>query len=467
MTAHKQQQQKQQQEDDTPTKHVQFSQPLEQVRLIQDDTIITWSIVVKPHEPFSFESIIPEGSQLHVTSAVLEVELNKHLGTSHDQMMNNEKELEQILEENEAHLKKLKEKNQVGENPDDDNDDLTTTLEHNVPMPKHIEEFLKAKQSMELKYNSKLADVKPYGCALQVCLFEPTEKKRRKFMIGTLSTKADTELVLNQRFDWEQVNNLTFEIQGRPELDLTRCKVHLLGNFLIPSNVSDVKRVKRASMNNFHEEKVKQLLREKDPESAPWKIQLMERNKKLREKEIEDEDKVKEDHTDPKQFVRKGVEIFNVLVGHGRRAQIGDKVKIAYKGRLNPDANKCFDKTTLKHPFSFRLGSKKVIKGINIGVEGMTLNAKRELVIPPNRAFGVQGIPEKVPPNATVYYDIELVDLIPKKKAEQMRVKEQQEKQREENAKKRKTYAGINKLTKELVTLDDGKKSKNKKRKTN
>jgi len=332
-----------------------------------------------------------------------------------------------------------------------------------APMPKHVEQYLKARQSMELKYNSKLGDTKPHGCALQVCLFDPEEKKRRKFVVATLSTKASTELKLDHRFDTEQINNLTFEMKGRPELDSKFCKVHLIGNFLIPGTAPNEKLARKIALTNHHEEKVKNLLREKDPDHAPWKIQLMERNKKIRDKDLEEEDKVKEDHTDPKQFIRKGVEIFNVLVGHGRRAQIGDRVGVAYKGRLNPDANKCFDKTNLKHPFTFRLGSKKVIKGINIGVEGMTLNGKRELVIPPNRAFGVQGIEEKVPPNSTVYYDVELVTLVPKKKAEQQRVKDQQEKQKEDNAKKRKSYAGINKLTKDFVTLADEKKNKKRK----
>jgi FKBP-type peptidyl-prolyl cis-trans isomerase len=273
------------------------------------------------------------------------------------------------------------------------------------------------------------------------------------------------ESKFNLFFDTEQINNLTFELKGRPELDKSKCKVHLVGQFFVPKNAlaNGKTKVKKLIHHNFHEEKVKRLLKELDPESAPWKIQMMERNKKAREKQKEEENANIEDHTEPRQFVKKGVEIFNILVGHGRRAQIGDRVTIAYKGRLNPDASKCFDKTSLRHPFTFRLGSKKMIKGINIGVEGMTLHGKRELIIPPNRAFGTQGIEGKVPPNATVYYDVELVDLIPKKTAEAQRVKEQQQRQREENIKKRKNYAGITKLTKEFVTLDDNNNKKKKK----
>jgi len=110
----------------------------------------------------------------------------------------------------------------------------------------------------------------------------------------------------------------------------------------------------------------------------------------------------------------------------------GDKVSIHFKGKLDPSRSKCFDKTKLGKPFSFVLGTKKVLRGVNIGVEGMALNAKRELIIPSNLAFGRTGFEGKVPMNATVYYDVQLVDVVPRKKV----LFEKQKREIEKNKKK-------------------------------
>ena len=113
-----------------------------------------------------------------------------------------------------------------------------------------------------------------------------------------------------------------------------------------------------------------------------------------------------------------GVEVHNITVGHGRRIKKGDKISINYRGRMDPEERRSFDRSKMGKPFNFVVGSKKVIKGISIGVIGMANNSKRELVIPSSLAFGKTGLFDKVPPNSTVYYDVEVVEVMPRNSVE-------------------------------------------------
>ena len=70
-----------------------------------------------------------------------------------------------------------------------------------------------------------------------------------------------------------------------------------------------------------------------------------------------------------------------------------------------------FDTTNGKKPFSFRLGVGEVIKGWDVGVAGMRVGDKRKLVIPPQMAYGSSGVRGAIPPNATLVFDVELVDV--------------------------------------------------------
>jgi FKBP-type peptidyl-prolyl cis-trans isomerase FkpA len=64
-------------------------------------------------------------------------------------------------------------------------------------------------------------------------------------------------------------------------------------------------------------------------------------------------------------------------------------------------------------PFSFRIGAGQVIKGWDVGVEGMKVGGKRRLVIPPLMGYGAHGAGGVIPPGATLLFDIELVDVHP------------------------------------------------------
>eukprot|EP00195_Chlamydomonas_chlamydogama_P005861 CAMPEP_0202904994 /NCGR_PEP_ID=MMETSP1392-20130828/32009_1 /ASSEMBLY_ACC=CAM_ASM_000868 /TAXON_ID=225041 /ORGANISM="Chlamydomonas chlamydogama, Strain SAG 11-48b" /LENGTH=452 /DNA_ID=CAMNT_0049592893 /DNA_START=45 /DNA_END=1403 /DNA_ORIENTATION=- len=106
-----------------------------------------------------------------------------------------------------------------------------------------------------------------------------------------------------------------------------------------------------------------------------------------------------------------GFEIEEVKMGNanGKLAKAGKRVLVQYVGRLKSNG-KVFDKSSGK-PFSFRLGVGEVIKGWDVGVEGMRVGDKRKLVIPPQFAYGTSGVKGTIPPNATLEFDVELVDV--------------------------------------------------------
>eukprot|EP01035_Chromulina_nebulosa_P025209 gene25209-32894_t len=104
-----------------------------------------------------------------------------------------------------------------------------------------------------------------------------------------------------------------------------------------------------------------------------------------------------------------GILIENVSTANGKAAKVGDKVSVYYTGYLKSN-NKVFDSSTNK-PFSFRLGRGEVIKGWDIGINGMTVGSKRKLTIPPEKAYGKSGAPPTIPPNATLIFDVSLIHI--------------------------------------------------------
>ena len=103
--------------------------------------------------------------------------------------------------------------------------------------------------------------------------------------------------------------------------------------------------------------------------------------------------------------------IEDVVKGKGAEAARGKTVEVHYTGWLT-DGTK-FDSSVGGQPFSFRLGAGEVIEGWDRGVAGMKVGGKRKLVIPPHLAYGERGAPPKIGPNATLKFDIELLDVVP------------------------------------------------------
>ena len=105
-----------------------------------------------------------------------------------------------------------------------------------------------------------------------------------------------------------------------------------------------------------------------------------------------------------------GVEYWDLVQGSGEIAVPGKQVKVHYTGWLTD--GKRFD-TSLEtgHPFRFLLGAGRVIKGWEEGVAGMKVGGKRQLRIPPELAYGARGFPPDIPANATLIFDIELLEV--------------------------------------------------------
>lgn len=100
--------------------------------------------------------------------------------------------------------------------------------------------------------------------------------------------------------------------------------------------------------------------------------------------------------------------IKDLKVGEGREAKTGDKVKVNYVGRLLRTKAKFDSNESKDKPFEFTVGS-GVIEGWSQGVVGMKKGGKRELTIPSRLAYGEHGSPPKIPANAPLVFEIELL----------------------------------------------------------
>lgn len=102
------------------------------------------------------------------------------------------------------------------------------------------------------------------------------------------------------------------------------------------------------------------------------------------------------------------LQITDLQVGTGQEAKAGDTVTVHYTGWLTN--GKKFDSSLDRgEPFSFPLGAGRVIRGWDVGVAGMKVGGKRELIIPPEMGYGSRGAGGVIPPNATLKFDVELL----------------------------------------------------------
>ncbi|POF29037.1 rhodanese-like domain-containing protein [Roseibium marinum] len=108
------------------------------------------------------------------------------------------------------------------------------------------------------------------------------------------------------------------------------------------------------------------------------------------------------------------LQIRDIEKGTGEEANVGETVVVHYTGWLM-DGTKFDSSVDRGTPFSFTLGERRVIPGWEKGVEGMQVGGKRELIIPPGMAYGSQGAGGVIPPDATLKFEIELLDVKGKK----------------------------------------------------
>ena len=106
-----------------------------------------------------------------------------------------------------------------------------------------------------------------------------------------------------------------------------------------------------------------------------------------------------------------GLIIEDLVVGDGAEAKDYNKVVVNYTGKLEDGS--VFDSSLNpgRSPFTFTLGSGSVIKGWDQGLKDMKVGGKRKLIIPPELAYGENGAGSAVPPNATLIFEVELLEV--------------------------------------------------------
>ena len=107
-----------------------------------------------------------------------------------------------------------------------------------------------------------------------------------------------------------------------------------------------------------------------------------------------------------------GLKYKDMVVGDGESPKVGDKVVVHYTGKLE-DGTKFDSSVDRGKPFEFSIGVGQVIKGWDEGVMSMRVGGKRQLVIPSNLGYGESGAGKVIPPNATLIFDVELIEIIP------------------------------------------------------
>jgi FKBP-type peptidyl-prolyl cis-trans isomerase len=109
-----------------------------------------------------------------------------------------------------------------------------------------------------------------------------------------------------------------------------------------------------------------------------------------------------------------GLQYEDTQTGDGDTAQAGHFVTVHYTGWLwdNGEKGAKFDSSLDRNdPFEFGLGQGMVIQGWDEGVQGMKIGGKRSLIIPSELGYGARGAGGVIPPNATLLFDVELLEI--------------------------------------------------------
>lgn len=108
-----------------------------------------------------------------------------------------------------------------------------------------------------------------------------------------------------------------------------------------------------------------------------------------------------------------GLKVKDLKVGVGAEAVVNATVRVHYTGWLMDGTE--FDSSLNGDPFSFSIGAGNVIPGWELGVEGMRVGGRRELIIPPELGYGMRGAGGVIPPNATLKFEVRLLAVKPPK----------------------------------------------------
>jgi len=105
-----------------------------------------------------------------------------------------------------------------------------------------------------------------------------------------------------------------------------------------------------------------------------------------------------------------GLQYTDDTIGTGAEAVAGKTAVVHYTGWLT-NGTKFDSSVDRNQPFSFALGAGQVIKGWDEGVQGMKVGGKRTLIIPPELGYGARGAGNVIPPNSTLKFEVQLLDV--------------------------------------------------------
>ena len=105
-----------------------------------------------------------------------------------------------------------------------------------------------------------------------------------------------------------------------------------------------------------------------------------------------------------------GLKFEDLAEGDGDTAAAGQQVSVHYTGWLT-DGTKFDSSVDRNQPFKFALGKGMVIRGWDEGVQGMKIGGKRKLTIPAQLGYGASGAGGVIPPNATLVFEVELLEI--------------------------------------------------------
>ena len=115
--------------------------------------------------------------------------------------------------------------------------------------------------------------------------------------------------------------------------------------------------------------------------------------------------------SDKKVTTKSGLQYQVIVEGRGPRAKAGAHVRIHETTTLK-DGTLIYSTRTKDSPLKFLLGGNQVIAGVEEGVTGMHVGERRKLIVPPSLSKR-STYPKNTPPDATLYYDIELIEILP------------------------------------------------------
>jgi len=171
-------------------------------------------------------------------------------------------------------------------------------------------------------------------------------------------------------------------------------------------SVAPAKKEKKAAAPAKEEKKAEKKAPAKEEKKAEKKAPAKEEKKAPAKEEKKAEPAAEK--APKKKTLQNGLVIEDIEVGTGAKAKAGKRVGVRYIGKLAKNG-KVFDKNTKGAVFKFNLGKGEVIKGWDLGVNGMNVGGVRRLTIPAHLAYGSRGAPPDIPPNSTLIFDVKMM----------------------------------------------------------